>query len=271
MVRNTLHSSAFTLIELLVVIAIIAILAAILFPVFAAAREKARKTVCISNVKQLGLAWMMYVQDSDENFPPNNTTTVNGATPPEYVLFGTAGFPCRPCRPRVNPASPNHNALVALFNSAGLTKTDTEVYDPRLYAMPYVKSIDMFKCPSDNGIPTSLLASDPSQGLPIWKVEGSSYCLNTVVTRKGAMAAIDMPTNTYMGAEVTSFHEGINRAIAGWKTATAANHYQDSIGPSRVAYFCDGHAKMATERFISFQCSPPALPTSDGSQGPPVP
>jgi len=60
---------AFTLIELLVVIAIIGIIAAILFPVFAKAREKARQIVCVSNLKQLGLAISMYVEDNDEVLP----------------------------------------------------------------------------------------------------------------------------------------------------------------------------------------------------------
>ncbi len=64
-----LRKKAFTLIELLVVIAIIAILAAILFPVFARAREAARKTSCLSNMKQIGLAFMQYVQDYDEKLP----------------------------------------------------------------------------------------------------------------------------------------------------------------------------------------------------------
>ena len=59
----------FTLIELLVVIAIIAILAAILFPVFARAREKARCTSCLSNLKQIGLGLAMYISDYDETWP----------------------------------------------------------------------------------------------------------------------------------------------------------------------------------------------------------
>lgn len=64
--------AGFTLIELLVVIAIIAILAAILFPVFAQAREQARKTSCLSNTKQISLAWAMYTQDYDEGVVWNN-------------------------------------------------------------------------------------------------------------------------------------------------------------------------------------------------------
>lgn len=63
------HPQGFTLIELLVVIAIIAILAAILFPVFAQARERARTATCLSNLKQIGLANQMYLQDYDERFP----------------------------------------------------------------------------------------------------------------------------------------------------------------------------------------------------------
>jgi prepilin-type N-terminal cleavage/methylation domain-containing protein/prepilin-type processing-associated H-X9-DG protein len=64
---------AFTLIELLVVIAIIAILASILFPVFGRARENARRTSCLSNIRQVGLGFMQYVQDYDERFPFNKT------------------------------------------------------------------------------------------------------------------------------------------------------------------------------------------------------
>src|SRR6202044_1664058 len=81
------YRKAFTLIELLVVIAIIAILAAILFPVFAAAREKARQTTCSINEKQIALAILQYVQDYDEN-PPCGQLPFNGTTSPASIGDG---------------------------------------------------------------------------------------------------------------------------------------------------------------------------------------
>jgi prepilin-type N-terminal cleavage/methylation domain-containing protein len=88
------RSGGFTLIELLVVIAIIAILAAILFPVFAQAREKARSASCLSNQKQIALAFSMYSQDYDETYPPAVDPVTNlwweqSVTP--YIKSGNVG------------------------------------------------------------------------------------------------------------------------------------------------------------------------------------
>ena len=82
---HLLQRRAFTLIELLVVIAIIAILAAILFPVFARAREQARKSSCLSNLKQMGLATQMYVQDYDETLPRYSVATSPTAYWPNLI------------------------------------------------------------------------------------------------------------------------------------------------------------------------------------------
>jgi prepilin-type N-terminal cleavage/methylation domain-containing protein/prepilin-type processing-associated H-X9-DG protein len=84
-----LMKKGFTLIELLVVIAIIAILAAILFPVFAQARESARKTSCLSNLNQLGKGAMMYSQDYDEKVVPSYLTYV---PPAEYGVFAAGNW-----------------------------------------------------------------------------------------------------------------------------------------------------------------------------------
>ena len=87
---------AFTLIELLVVIAIIAILAAILFPVFAQAREKARQTSCLSNTRQLSLGLIMYVQDYDETWPRNDDCINNGTVAPPGAPATAIGCTTQP-------------------------------------------------------------------------------------------------------------------------------------------------------------------------------
>jgi prepilin-type N-terminal cleavage/methylation domain-containing protein/prepilin-type processing-associated H-X9-DG protein len=104
---NDVRKHGFTLIELLVVIAIIAILAAILFPVFAKAREKARQTTCAANEKQLGLAFVQYTQDNDENIPYGNNGTNNRETGWAAELYpyvkSTASYTC-PDDPTIAPA-----------------------------------------------------------------------------------------------------------------------------------------------------------------------
>jgi prepilin-type N-terminal cleavage/methylation domain-containing protein/prepilin-type processing-associated H-X9-DG protein len=87
--------NAFTLIELLVVIAIIAILAAILFPVFAQARDKSRQATCLSNFKQIGVGVMMYVQDWDDCYPNNRLFTFPGGSEgvQKLVTWKTATHP----------------------------------------------------------------------------------------------------------------------------------------------------------------------------------
>jgi prepilin-type N-terminal cleavage/methylation domain-containing protein len=98
----TKRVSGFTLIELLVVIAIIAILAAILFPVFAQAREKARQTACLSNSKQMALGLAQYTQDYDEQLPFGGyncgTCTSPWRPTPGYFPRWAAGVQARFCR-----------------------------------------------------------------------------------------------------------------------------------------------------------------------------
>lgn len=146
--------AAFTLIELLVVIAIIAILAAVLFPVFARARENARRSSCQSNMKQIGLGLLQYAQDYDERFP------------------------------------------AATF--------DTEANNWRVVTFPYLKSKQVFKCPSQ---PTAT-ATD---GFPV------SYAVNyptgnngTTSMKSGPFGCGNWPygtfycTETYTLAQITS-------------------------------------------------------------------
>jgi prepilin-type N-terminal cleavage/methylation domain-containing protein/prepilin-type processing-associated H-X9-DG protein len=157
------HRKAFTLIELLVVIAIIAILAAILFPVFAQARDKARSTACLSNMRQLGSGLQMYVQDYDETFH-------KGAG---MVVAAQNGF------------------------GAGTAADPIDGWDnwPWFYG-PYVKNIGIFDCPtSPDG--TGDLTSTP------WGNDGNyGYNYSGLTRDQGtpprSLAEVDRPAETFV-------------------------------------------------------------------------
>ncbi|MHB0999924.1 MAG: type II secretion system protein [Armatimonadota bacterium] len=126
------NKKGFTLIELLVVIAIIAILAAILFPVFAKAREAARATACISNCKQLGTALAMYTGEEEDMLP---TCHMEAAA----------------------AAGDNVVELYASHAAIGSAAQLQYVLNDTIYGQlqPYVKSGALWKCPSDSGVPTT--------------------------------------------------------------------------------------------------------------------
>jgi len=90
------HNSGFSLVELLIVIAIIGVLAALLFPVFSRARESARGTTCLSNMKQIGIALALYQQDYDETFPmnrfPDETHPLQGCVNTPGVPYPLGGL-----------------------------------------------------------------------------------------------------------------------------------------------------------------------------------
>ncbi len=235
-VRFASVRKGFTLIELLVVIAIIAILAAILFPVFAQAREKARAASCLSNLKQIGLAMQMYSQDYDE------------ALPAWLEGYGT-GDP-------TNPADPGSG----LINGTG--SNDPKIGGWQVKLSPYVKSGDptlnsgVWHCPSQGS------ATDPTIGAagtfyagantPSYGMQGhvnkynarSITSLGTSYYQYPKLAAMDEPTKTIYVGDGGSQDGRIasprleNFAYGGLNQEIPLRH-QD--GANYV--FCDGHAK----------------------------
>ena len=178
---------AFTLIELLVVIAIISILAAILFPVFARARENARRASCMSNLKQISLGFMMYTQDYDEHFPPPlwEKPGVSGSlTASDFVAPGS-----------VDKSKPAGNFKVSPGSGSG------KLYTWMDFIFPYVKSVQLFTCPSFSVRIASAQNESPSYGYNAFvsglKKGGPSYPSRPPL----ALAAIDRPAEIILALD----------------------------------------------------------------------
>jgi prepilin-type N-terminal cleavage/methylation domain-containing protein/prepilin-type processing-associated H-X9-DG protein len=215
--REKRPHSAFTLIELLVVIAIITILAAILFPVFARARENAKRTSCMSNLKQIGLAFLQYTQDYDEAYP----LTSFGATNISWTIG----------------------------------------------AAPYMKSTQLFRCPSDSGANWSTPAAPPANNYYTTSYLMNAWMAGTgIYTKQSSIASTSKVVllTEANGVSRDHFHPfnwvadpdspaGMGVPSGGPKTWTfdVAKNETTEIPLNRhfdgfnVAY-CDGHAKWTT-------------------------
>ena len=168
-------AQGFTLIELLVVIAIIAILAAILFPVFGRARENARRSTCQSNMKQLGLAFAQYTQDFDEKYPQARAADPSG----NYGGLNSA------------PIFPS-----SAFN--GFTQSPAHPWSQSwaMVLQPYAKSTQIMSCPSQKALPWYSAAQTDAfaQKLPV------SYTYNRLLSWNN-MAKIAKPATLILAFE----------------------------------------------------------------------
>lgn len=248
---------AFTLIELLVVIAIIAILAAILFPVFAQAREAARTSACLSNLKQIGLSVKMYSADYDEEFP-----------------MGTYPGPRNwEVNPDVNPYPPNNQCLDSFSPGpqqwAGFNPQDGGpnyvgcAYGGEFYRTlmsvqlgPYTKNKQIWYCPSDKArrpTPQNIgLGLQSYQWFPNWVY--NVWCPGSSAGASGPFPCVKYPDgyrslwDDNPSEKVDRVAERmlfIERGAFGWDGPDAKppnTNYNHSKGYN--AAFFDGHAKF---------------------------
>jgi prepilin-type N-terminal cleavage/methylation domain-containing protein/prepilin-type processing-associated H-X9-DG protein len=178
---------AFTLIELLVVIAIIAILAAILFPVFAQAKESAKKNACLSNSKQIGLGIMQYLADFDDTYPQayyykNNTATTNGGSAGGYITWTVTTQPYIKnhqlfvCPSDRNQGLPPDNAPCNPFTDTSTPGCEAQV--PRLSYIPNSAIMPRKRGPQDapNTVNATLVDS-PADVIAVAEMTNHQNCI----------------------------------------------------------------------------------------------
>jgi prepilin-type N-terminal cleavage/methylation domain-containing protein/prepilin-type processing-associated H-X9-DG protein len=233
----------FTLIELLVVIAIIAILAAILFPVFAQAREKARQSSCTSNLKQIGMGIMMYVQDNDECFSArtnsSGTTGAPGDVRPDVLGRGNINMP-------------------SMFSNW------------EVFYQPYVKNSGVWLCPSGTKPLMTPFAGGIIDGNLTPAPILNNYAYNFDLLAPGPLQPIGLAQlgspaelivaldarNSFCISSTNDFTNLRSNACLGLIVAVPANtNSAQAIRHSSMAnvLFADGHVKSVTKEFLAWQ------------------
>ena len=213
LLRIFVSKTGFTLIELLVVVAIIALLTAILLPVFFTVRGKARQTVCVSNLRQIGLAVGMYSEDYDELYPagndPSDTDTI----------------------PNIWTASPYFAQVQSMPPLQGIL-------------LPYIHSPEIWHCPSDSGYTELDVSAYNGAGIPLdmtptaFGKRGTSYLYRTEIallgTRYGSLVAYSPGPNGEMheGSDVNVLMDGNGSWHGGF--LVSQKRYNELMGDGHV-------------------------------------
>lgn len=258
--KNFIIKKAFTLIELLIVIAIIAIIAAIIFPVFARVREKARQASCSSNMRQLGLGFLQYTQDYDENYPAGSQG---------FLGQGWAGI------------------IYPYVKSAGVYKCPDDSTAPRKngnvisYPVSYAGNLNILR-PDGSGAPDDPQAglslaslTSPVKTVLLCEVQGIYAPVTDPLERNGANG---MASSVTRGSEGGSVYPYANSTIGEGQLATGCLGGEDcrpvGSGPGNTGFaaklgrhtngsnyaMADGHVKWLRGSQVS---SGPTAPTED--------
>lgn len=237
--RDNLWQTAlggFTLIELLVVIAIIALLTAILFPVFAAAREKARTATCQSNLRQIGFAVQLYAQDADNTFVPKyncvsyDATYPDHCTSPELLPTGVLDPPF----PQWLPASNDPVGTSYLLE-------------------PYIKNDAVRLCPSRRVRPPLPGETKDAEGRYVLNAWDSFYAKSLGYTETSPQGRPDAdivePATTLLVWEHNNNAGECQNGQDGGdaqRPKEVAGHWSDDHTGGFNALYCDGHVKRQT-------------------------